>query len=316
MTSATPDEPVVGTPSCDPPFAGLSSVHVCGTSLVTGSKGAESFTRTVHGRTIFRSAMRSAMLLAGCLFASLLSGCGTGFTNDSIPEGRSVIYGRVVASNNPTVGVSNVVVTVYDAPQNGEAMVSYGVITLSDGSFTVNNIATGKHPKGAAPTVSSVTVSVNTNRTGYQPQKVSFLLTDSRPATVVLAVPPTGFKFDQVGGVSVTTAASGANPPAPGSSFAFTAELLDHNNQPIVSSTTGQVYVPNLVLDNLSLVSIGANGSFEASGSSAGATSITGTLNLPSSQSPVTSSSIDIQVTTPQTQELAPGVPMPPAVPR
>lgn len=263
----------------------------------------------------------AAWMVVVCVTVMPLAGCGTAFTNGGIPEGRSVISGRVVASNNPQLPVPYVVVTVYATP-TGESTVAYRKFTDAQGQFTFSGIVTGQRPTGSAPTVSSVTVAVNTDHTGYQSQQVSLLLTEARPVSVMLSVPPTGFDLTQVGSVSVTTTASGTNPPTPGVPFAFTAELLDHNLQPIVSTTTGHVYVPSLVLDNLSLVSIGANGTFEANGSSTGLTSIRGTVSLPNSLPSVNSDPVNLTVTNPQTvitgstQQIAPGVPLPPGVPK
>ena len=203
---------------------------------------------------------------ACCCLWWFSAGCGTNsLIGGGIPEGRSVIKGRVIAADNPRQGIGKVAVTVYSTPM-GEATTAYRVNADANGLFEVKKIATGRRPDTNPPTVSNVVVSVNTFGTLYQSQKVALLLTEKRTASVILALPPNGFDTSQVGGISVQAPVGSAPTPVPGVPFTFSAALLDHNGNPLVSQVTGQVYVPSLVLDGLKVQSVDANGLFEAYG--------------------------------------------------
>jgi hypothetical protein len=247
---------------------------------------------------------------AGCGVSSLIGG--------GIPEGRSVVKGRVIAADDPKRGVGKVAVTVFSTP-TGEPTVAYRVNADDNGLFEVNNIVTGRRPDNNPPTVSNVVVSVNTFGTPYQPQKVALLLTEKRTASVILAVPPTGFDTSQVGGVRIQAPIGSA--PTPNVPFTFGAVLLDRNGNPLVSQVTGQVYVPSLVLDGLTVQSVDGNGLFEAYGDVVGINSIVGSVSLPGQSPPITSSPIDVSVQDPETvvssitPQIKPGVPVPPVPP-
>ena len=245
--------------------------------------------------------------LLSCILMFCLSGCGNSFTYGGIPEGKSVVRGRVVAADNPQLPLVRATVTLLSTP-TGETTQALSVLTDAQGQFSISGINTGKRPNGTSPTVSNVVVSVDMSKTAYQSQKVAFLLTADRPASVVLAVPPTNFDLTQVGTVSIkysstsTAGANGANGGlVPGSELTFTAQLLDRSGNPLVSGATGQTLTPSLTLDGLAVDAISPNGLFQASlfpptgvGGTAGGpggttspigvgstVSVTGSVNLP-----------------------------------
>lgn len=213
----------------------------------------------------------AGVLLSWAMLLMSATGCGTGFTGGGIPEGKSVVRGRVVAADNAQMPIANVAVTLLSTP-TGEVTQTFRVLTDAQGEFSVLGINTGKRAVGTSPTVSSVVVSVDTSKTPYVPQKIAFLLTADRATSVILAVPPTSFDLTQVGSVSVkadtsTPPDSGSGPSGlvRGGMLTFHALLLDRSGNPLVSATTGQSLVPNLALDGLMVDAIGANGLFEAS---------------------------------------------------
>ena len=210
-------------------------------------------------------------LVAWLLLLAAVTGCGTGLTGGGIPEGKSVVRGRVVAADNAQTPIANVAVTLLSTP-TGEKTQTFSVLTDAQGEFSVLGIYTGKRAVGTPPTVSSVVVSVDTSKTPYVPQKIAFLLTADRATSVILAVPPTSFDLTQVGSVSVkadalptTNASGGANGLVPSGQLEFHALLLDRSGNPLVSATTGQPLVPNLALDGLMVDTINAGGQFVAS---------------------------------------------------
>ena len=266
-------------------------------------------------------AARFAALMAWCCLWWFSAGCGTNsLIGGGIPEGRSVIKGRVVAADNPRQGIGKLAVTIYSTP-TGEATTAYRVNADANGLFEVTGIATGRRPNTNPPTVSNVVVSVNTFGTPYQSQKVAFLLTEKRTASVILALPPIGFDTSQVGSVRVQAPIGGAPAPVPGVPFPFSAVLLDHNGYPLVSQATGQVYAPSLVLDGLEVQSVDGNGLFEAYGNVVGLSSVVGSVSLPGQSPPVTSTPVSVSVTAPATvvdsatPQIAPGIPTPPTPP-
>lgn len=258
------------------------------------------------------------ILLAGLLLQ--LVGCGLPFTNGGIPEGKSTVKGRVIAANNSLMAVANVPVTLYSTPP-GETTSAYRVVTDSLGQFVFNSVPTGKHPKNHPLTIANVVVTVDTKLVPYQPQRVSFLLTESQPTSVVMALPPTGFDVAQVGSVSLNSSVNSAVGVVAGNKFSFTAELLDRNNAPITSAVTGQVFVPDLVLNNLDITDIGANGTFQATGSIIGVSSISASISLPGGTQPISTTPVSVPVANSQTvitnitPQINQGVPSPPSPP-
>ncbi len=210
-------------------------------------------------------------IMLACVLTFCMGGCGlSSFTNGSIPEGKSVVRGRVVAADNAQMPIANVAVTLLSTP-TGEMTQTFRVLTDAQGEFSVLGINTGKRAVGTSPTVSSVVVSVDTSKTPYVPQKIAFLLTADRATSVILAVPPASFDLTQVGSVSVKASisasanASGASGLTRSGTLTFAAVLLDRSGNPLVSATTGQPLIPNLALDGLMVNTIDANGLFEAS---------------------------------------------------
>lgn len=212
-------------------------------------------------------------IVLACVLTLCMGGCGlNSFTNGSIPEGKSVVRGRVVAADNAQMPLANVAVTLLSTP-TGEMTQTFRVLTDAQGEFSVLGINTGKRAVGTPPTVSSVVVSVDTSKTPYVPQKIAFLLTADRATSVVLAVPPASFDLTQVGSVSVKADTSASPNTSGGNSnglmrsgtLAFRALLLDRSGNPLVSATTGQPLIPNLALDGLMVDTINVNGLFEAS---------------------------------------------------
>lgn len=258
-------------------------------------------------------------LLTGLLLQ--LVGCGlTSLTNGSIPEGKSTVKGRVIAAGNSQMVVANVPVTITSTPI-GEPTKTYRAVTDAQGQFVVKDIITGLHPKNHPLTITNAVVTVDTKSLPYQPQKVSFLLTESQPTSVVLALPPTGFDLTQVGSVSLNSSVNSLVAVVAGNKFSFTAELLDRNNSPITSAVTGQVYVPNLVLNNLDITDVGANGNFQATGNAIGISSISASISLPGGTPPILAAPVSVPVansqtvitnTTPQINQGVPAPPFPP----
>ena len=145
----------------------------------------------------FQPRNRTLKLLAllGILVQAL--GCGMGFTNDSIPEGRSVIKGRVVLAANPSTPLANATVTITTTPP-GQGTLNYIVVSGVDGSFGVTGILTG-------PIDSNVTVTVAPNDASVQKQRFSFLLTNDRDTYVIAALPPSTLALSQATSVLLTT---------------------------------------------------------------------------------------------------------------
>lgn len=294
-----------------------------GVSVLRGGRRA-AFCPWQHSLSWTTRSARVARLIAlaaCCCLWWLSAGCGTNsLIGGGIPEGRSVIRGRVIAADDPKRGVGKVAVTVYSTP-TGEPTVAYRVNADDNGLFEVKNIATGKRPDSSPPTISNVVVSVNTFGTSYQSQKVALLLTEKRTASVILAVPPNGFNTAQVGGIRVQAPSGSAPTPVPNVPFTFSAVLLDTNGNPLVSQATGQAYVPSLVLDGLDVQSVDGNGLFEAYGTMVGINSIAGSVSLPGQSPPITSSPINVVVQVPatvvteSTPQIVPGVPAPPTPP-
>ena len=228
------------------------------------------YTSAYYARLCQRDACKNMII---CVFSTLImlvtvTGCGTGFTGDGIPEGKSVMRGRVVAADNTQLPLARATVTLLSTP-TGETTQALRVQTDAQGQFTFSGINTGRRPVGTSPTVSNVVVSVDMSNTPYQSQKVALLLTADRPASVVLAVPPASFDLTQVGTVSIKylpTSSGGANGSlVPGSQLTFTAQLLDRSGNPLVSGATGQTLTPSLTLDGLTVDAIGPNGLVQAS---------------------------------------------------
>lgn len=319
MTPATEDE------------QNLSAKPCCFLSAIAERKiGSSGFVSSCIGmhddvRPVLSGLTRHCKIFAEwatVLFLILsLSGCGlTSLTDGGIPNGKSVIKGRVIVSDNPQQPLANYTVTVITTP-TGKPTATYRVVTDAQGLFTVNDIVTGKHLKNGPLSVTNVAVSVDPGKTPYQAQKVNLLLTENKPANVVMALPPVGFDLAQVGGVSVTSPLNASSSVTTGTTFQFTARLLDRNNNPLVSAATGQYFVPSLVLSDLAITGIGTNGLFQATGTSEGVSTIAGTVSLPGHAPPITSQLLDVPVvpavpnnTGGGTQTL-PGVPSPPLPP-
>lgn len=221
-------------------------------------------------------------------------GC-TGFTNGGIPEGRSVLYGRVVASDNPQNGLAGVIVTAYTTP-TGEPTSAYRVYTDAQGNFTISGIATGKMPVGSQPSSSNVTVNVNPSPNPYLTQQVNLHLTANRPASVLLATPPQGFDFTKVGGVKVTVQTDISNPPPAGTPITLSAVLLDHSGNPLISPTTQRAYIPDLVLDGLTIDKIDSDGTVEMVAGDQVAATITGTLSVTDNTAAVISTPVTVPI--------------------
>lgn len=238
---------------------------------------------------------RRGAILAGSALLCGFCGCGgLSFTGDGVPDGKSRVVGKVLVADNPQQSLANLIVTVVSTPV-GKPTVSYRVTTDAQGQFSVEGIVTGKHLKNGPLSVTNVVVSVDPAKTPYQGQKVSLLLTENRATQVVLAMPPTAFDANQVGGVSITapTASGGVTS---GSTFQFVARLLDHNNNPLVSAQTGNYLVPSLAMDGLMLTGIGSDGTFQAVGSQVGISSITGQVNVPGATQAIISPRLDLPI--------------------
>ncbi len=263
---------------------------------------------------------RRCVLLVGSALLCGLCGCGVGFTGDGVPDGKSRIVGKVLVADNPQQSLANLVVTVVSTP-TGKQTVSYRVITDAQGQFSVDGIVTGKHLANGPLSVTNVVVSVDPAKTPYQAQKVSLLLTENRATEVVLAMPPTAFDVNQVGGVSISSPATNSSGVVSGTTFQFVARLLNHNNMPLISAQTGNYVVPSLVLDGLMVTGIGSDGTFQAVGSQVGVSSITGQINVPGATQAIVSPRLDlpVQPTTTtsvsnsgQSAQTIPSPPMPP----
>ena len=303
----------------------VTSADCCVRSLVSINNSKRADCKMRNSREFKSPGWRrvaAPTLLTGLLLQ--LVGCGlsglTDFTHGGIPEGKSTVKGRVIAASNSQMVVVNVPVTITSTPI-GESTKTYHAVTDALGQFIVKDIITGLHPKNHPLTVTNAVVSVDTKSLPYQPQKVSFLLTESQPTSVVLALPPTGFDLTQVASVSLNSSVNSLVAVVAGNKFSFTAELLDRNNSPITSAVTGQVYVPNLVLSNLDITDVGANGNFQATGSNIGISSISASISLPGGTMPILATPVSVPVansqtvitnTTPQINQGVPAPPFPP----
>jgi hypothetical protein len=193
------------------------------------------------------SAKRLVWPIALTLLIAHTFGCGSGFTNDSIPDGRSVIKGRVVLASNPTISVPNATVTITTTPPHLGTL-QYIVVSGADGGFEVNGIEVG-------PTNSNVTVTVAPNDPTIQQQRFSFLLTNQQNTYVVAALPPASLNLATVANVTLTTVAG-----APPNSVKLNAQAVDANGQSLG-------IVPDMIFDN-GVATIDADGSFLVNGTS------------------------------------------------
>jgi hypothetical protein len=178
-----------------------------------------------------------------------LCGCGTAFTGDGIPPGRSVIVGRVVQAANSQVSVPNATVTI-TATVVGRSVVAgrgtsqYIVYTDNQGMFAVNGIGTDQ-------IASTVSVSVVPQDTSLQSQKIVFSLANGRPTDLIVSLPPTTLALNKVANVVLTEIAStnGAVPSAQ-----YRAQVFDAQGDDLG-------IIPTLVFDGGAAI-IASDGTF------------------------------------------------------
>src|SRR5579864_1524414 len=108
-----------------------------------------------------KPAIRYIILALLALAPAGLAGCADGFTNGSIPPGRSAVKGKIVHAENPLLPVPNAIVTLVTSPNN--VTQTFSVYSDANGNFELDSIPTG-------PVSSDVTLSVNANDPSFQRQ--------------------------------------------------------------------------------------------------------------------------------------------------
>ncbi len=248
-----------------------------------------------------RRQLPCALLLLGIAML-ILHGCGgiSAFTDGSIPNGRSIIRGRVVTAKDPTIAVANAIVTVSSTPlDNGTA--TFRVRTDANGAFSIGNIPTGKISTAVPNPTTNVTLLVEPADGTLQRQRLMLPLTKDRPVDALVALPATGFDTSLVGNVKIvpTTPTS-----TTGSQVQFTAQVLDKAGNDLG-------IFPTLLLDGSDLLVLD-NHTFAAVGIGTVSSNSVITAAFDTNFGNQTSSPVPIQVNkTPST----PGILSPPAPP-
>lgn len=237
-----------------------------------------------------------------CFASLILHGCGglTAFTDGSIPNGRSVIRGRVVTAKDPTVAVPNAIVTVTSTPlDNGTA--TFRVRTDANGAFSIGNIPTGKISTAVPDPTTNVNILVEPADGTLQAQRLSLPLTKDRPVNALVALPATGFDTSLVGSVRIvpTTPTSTTGPQVQ-----FTAQVLDKAGNDLG-------IFPTLLLDGSDLLVLD-NHTFAAVGIGTIPSTSVVTATFGTSFGNQTSNPLPIQINRPPD---TPGIPSPPAPP-
>ena len=187
-----------------------------------------------------------ALLLCVISFLSvMLWGCGgiTSFTGGGIPPRRSAVIGKVVQAANPLQPAPNATVTISTIPPNS-SLLSYKVYTDANGAFEVNGIPTGS-------VTGTITIQVDPNDASLQSQHFSFLITNGRPANLVISLPSASFNLAAVSKVIVTAQGFASN-----GQELFKAETLDAQGAPLA-------LFPSLFLDGGS-ITINPDNTFSA----------------------------------------------------
>jgi hypothetical protein len=195
---------------------------------------------------------RSALFALGA-FLSLLLGCGTGnsFDGGGFPIGKSRLFGRVVAAENPQKSLISVTLNV-TIPNTGAGGRTLQVKTGKDGVFDLSSIDGTNQTSNAQVTVTPDDAS------GRQSQQLIFPLQGGHTANLVVALPLKTFDVNQA--VSISLPSQLILPP--GSTVQVLAEL---KNQ------VGQVLpvVPTLLFEG-NFGTVDGEGTFTASAQGTG----------------------------------------------
>lgn len=186
-----------------------------------------------------------ALVAVGALWWGL-AGCGSGtraFSGGGFPIGKSIVVGRAVSAENPTVVFAGVRIVLTALPGDGSNR-RLETVTNAQGEFRLEDVPTGQ-------TDGVVQLSAIPADPNVRAQSLSFRVTNGRKRGVFLALPRVTFD------VSRARFLTFANPSValpPGDTVRISAQVRDQNGALLP-------VLPSLVYD-ADLGTVGGDGTF------------------------------------------------------
>ncbi|MCS6776419.1 MAG: hypothetical protein RMJ43_00945 [Chloroherpetonaceae bacterium] len=190
--------------------------------------------------------LRAGFLLVAGALGWGLAGCGSGtraFSGGGFPIGKSIVVGRAVSAENPTVVFAGVRIVLTALPGDGSSQ-RLETVTNAQGEFRLEDVPTGQ-------TEGVVQLSAIPADPNVRAQSLSFRVTNGRKRGVFLSLPRVTFD------VSRARFLTFANPSValpPGDTVRISAQVRDQNGALLP-------VLPSLVYD-ADLGTIGGDGTF------------------------------------------------------